>query len=191
MEKLNAAKELGVKALVISRPTLEQGISVASLINVLGLTPVKRRFPMFVELNHVLVVGGGNVAARRIATLLEFTPLITCVSEMFCEKILDLSDSINLVNKPFEISDLEGYNTVIAATDNRELNHSIYEALKGTGVHYSIADSRDECEFFFPAVAVSSILTIGITSYTGGDHSAVSDFAKKVRMLLTKEESYE
>ena len=42
----------------------------------------KRFFPMFVDLSDkkIVVVGGGNIATRRIKTLLQFTRNITAVA---------------------------------------------------------------------------------------------------------------
>lgn len=51
-------------------------------------------FPMFVDLagKHVLVVGGGVIAARRIRTLLEFGCEITVVSLEMCGDLRELCE---------------------------------------------------------------------------------------------------
>lgn len=52
-------------------------------------------FPMFVDLTgrHVLVVGGGKIAARRVRTLLEFGCEITVVSPKVCEELREILES--------------------------------------------------------------------------------------------------
>ena len=50
----------------------------------------KRYFPMFIDLSDkkIVVVGGGNIATRRIRTLLQFTRNITAgEAYRFCDGI--------------------------------------------------------------------------------------------------------
>ena len=64
--------------------------------------------PIFINLRKkpALVVGGGDVALRKINLLLKAQAKVTCVSPHFCEGIKTLSSdsNVSLVNKYFEAS---------------------------------------------------------------------------------------
>ena len=69
----------------------------------------KRFFPMFVDLSDkkIVVVGGGNIATRRIKTLLQFTRNITAVAPKTTMELHELGKAgfVNLINRPVKRSD--------------------------------------------------------------------------------------
>ena len=60
-------------------------------------------FPIFLEIRNkpVLVIGGGDIALRKIKLLLKSKPNIKVIATNFCEEILDLKDrhSIDIIQK--------------------------------------------------------------------------------------------
>ena len=52
----------------------------------------KRYFPMFIDLSdkNVVVVGGGNIATRRVKTLLQFTRNVTAIAPKVTEELRGL-----------------------------------------------------------------------------------------------------
>ena len=71
----------------------------------------------------------------------------------------------------------------VAATDKREVNRRIGIEAKRRGIPVSVADSREECTFFFPAVITTPQAVIGAVG-SGDDHHAVAQTAKKIREAL-------
>lgn len=63
-------------------------------------------FPIFLSLENkkILVIGAGNIALRRINSLLEFTKNITILSEEFSQDIDLLIKKYNLtkINRKYE-----------------------------------------------------------------------------------------
>ena len=89
-------------------------------------------FPMFVNLKNqpCLVVGGGMVAYRKVKVLLDFEARVVVVGENICDKIYEIakkSNQLELQKKCFEDADCDNMFMVIAATDDKELNHHIAE----------------------------------------------------------------
>ena len=78
--------------------------------------------PIFINLRQkpTLVVGGGDIALRKINLLLKAQSKVTCVSPTFCDGIknLSLDASVSLVSKHFEASDISNYSVIISATDD-------------------------------------------------------------------------
>ncbi len=187
-EKLSAAKAVGATVLMIARPLDEQGRNVeemkAYLAARLGLLLEDApRFPMFVSLvgKKVVVVGAGKIAARRIGVLERFGTEIHVIAPQ-CANEIDQT-MIHWQARPFTEEDVEGAFLVIAATDDRAVNHAVYEACRKRNIPVSVADCAAESTFYFPAVCFGSQVTVGLVS-DGTDHHAVSHTAKKIREII-------
>ena len=92
---------------------------------------------MFVDLSDkkIVVVGGGNIATRRIKTLLQFTRNITAVAPKTTMELHELGKAgfVNLINRPVKRSDFAMAFMVIAATNDWKLNDEIYRVCKEQG----------------------------------------------------------
>lgn len=135
-------------------------------------------FPLFVDLQDkaVVIIGGGQVAARKAKTLLGFTSNITVIAPNFCEDLALLS-GVAIQQKPFENGDLQEACLAIAATDSRELNSRIASICRTKGIPVDVADSREESTFLFPSVVSRGRLTVGISS--GGASPASSRYLRQ------------
>ena len=104
----------------------------------------KRYFPMFIDLSdkNVVVVGGGNIATRRVKTLLQFTRNVTAIAPKVTEELRGLGTAgyVNLITRPVKRSDFQTAYMVIAATNDWKLNDEIYRVCKEEGIYVNIAD---------------------------------------------------
>lgn len=139
------------------------------------------RFPLFLDLTgkKVVLVGGGKIAARRIASLRLFGCCITVISPTLCCSSQDLT----WLPRPYAPGDLEGAVLAIAATDDREVNHQVGLDADALGIPVSVADRESECSFYFPAVCTGPDLIAGVVS-TGKDHHKTAQAAKAIRRAL-------
>ncbi len=148
---------------------------------------VKTHFPLFINSvgKKALVVGGGKIAARRVNSLAQFSFEIQVVAPEIRQEILSLEEEgrLSCEKRVFHDSDLEGVFMVLAATDDREVNHRISLLASHRGIYASIADKREECSFYFPAIAMGDEVTAGLCG-DGVAHRAASQAAKKVRQVL-------
>ncbi len=139
-------------------------------------------FPLFVDMNgrKVLVVGGGNIAERRVKALASFGADITVISPETTEYIEHAS--LRLLKRKYKEGDIAAIAPflVIAATDERQVNRSIMTEAKNLNIHVSVADCREECTFYFPAIAESGDYIAGLVS-KDGNHSGVKQTAEKIR----------
>ena len=153
------------------------------------MTKRKTFFPLFVDMNgrKALVIGGGNVAERRVKILADFGADITVISPEITEYIERASSSNNiyLLKRKYNAGDIAAIHPflVIAATDERQVNHDIMTEAKSLNIHVSVADCRDECTFCFPAIAESEDYIVGLVS-KDGNHSGVKHTAEKIRRVL-------
>ena len=135
----------------------------------------KRYFPMFIDLSDkkIVVVGGGNIATRRVRTLLQFTRNITAIAPKCTMELQELGKTgyVNLITRPVKRSDFDMAYMVIAATNDWKLNDE--------GIYVNVADDKSKCDFYFPGIYMKDEVVVGITA-SGLDHSR----AKKVRIAI-------
>ena len=133
-------------------------------------------FPIFLEMTgrRCLVIGGGVVAERKIAGLLEVGAEVTVISPKVTEAISQWSknNSIQLEGRCYRIGDLAGYQLVFVATDDPEVNDRVYQEGASCGVWVNAADDPAHCDFILPAVIRRGDLTVAIS--TGGASPAAT-----------------
>ena len=152
-------------------------------------TERKKFFPLFVDISgkKALIAGGGKIAERRIKILLDYGADISVIAPEVSEYIENAASlgTIRLFKRKYkegDITDLTPY-LVIAATDDRQVNHEIAMEAKNLNINVSVADCREECTFFFPAIADNGSFLAGLVS-KDGDHSGVKKMAEKIRKAL-------
>jgi siroheme synthase-like protein len=151
----------------------------------------KTLFPLFIDLSgkKVLIIGGGNVAERRVKALASFGADVTVISPIITEYIEHASTSnlIHLLRRRYEDGDIAAVNPflVIAATNDRQVNHNIMTKTKKLNIHVSVADCRDDSTFYFPAIAENEDYIAGLIS-KNGDHAGLKQTAQKVREVINK-----
>ena len=137
-------------------------------------------YPIFVDLTDqsVLVVGGGEVAERKIKSLLTHKCRIYIASPNLTSYLKALVDrgEVRLID-PDSLDDLlDTVFMVIAATDDSALNSRIASRAKKRGILINSVDQPRDCTFIMPSIVKAGDLQIAIS--TGGKSPAL---AKKIR----------
>ena len=146
---------------------------------------------MFVELDgrKAVIFGAGTIGTRRIQALCEFGACVTVVAPEVSGTVENLGKTgeIRIQRRKAERKDLEDAFLVVAATDDREVNHQIYEWCRDAGIFVNVADKKEECSFYFPGLARKGSLTAGVCA-GGKDHRLARQAAEEIRRLF--EEHY-
>lgn len=126
-----------------------------------------------------LVTGGGEVAARKVKTLLKCGACVTVVSPDVTKTLNDLwqESAIILKKRRFADRDLNGIFLVVAATDNNLLNCKIAAMAKERNLLCNVADSPKDSSFILPAVVDRGDLIIAIS--TSGESPALAKILRK------------
>ena len=155
----------------------------------MGNTERRPFFPLFVDMGgrRALIAGGGAVAGRRIKVLLEAGADITVVAPETCayiERAASLG-SIRLLKRKYQEGDVAGLAPffVIAATNDRQVNQQIAMESTSLDIPVSVADCRDECTCYFPAIADNGNYIAGLVS-KDGNHAGVKQMAEKIKDVL-------
>ena len=180
-EKLAAAKRCGCQVILIDRPQ-EDGMTPEAVYRLL-LPSKPLRFPLFVDLTgrQCLVVGCGKIGAHRAEMLLRYGAAVTVVAPDG-----EAPAGVTHIKRAFQPEDLDGMFLATAATDNRQVNHAIYEQCVQRNIWVSTADNREECTFFFPAVRAGGGLSVGLVS-DGSDHKKTARAARAIEAVLQEE----
>jgi len=124
--------------------------------------------PIFINIKQkpTLVVGGGDIALRKINLLLKAQAKVDCLSPLFCEDINSLfkEGHITLINKSFEQTDIKDYSVIIAATDDSSVNSSISSIAHDKRIPVNVVDSPDLSSFIMPSIVDRSPVIIAVSS---------------------------
>ena len=132
---------------------------------------------------NCLVVGGGEVGARKASTLIRCKAITTVVSLEFSSAFNGLEQQgVTLLKKDYVEDDLKKMFLVISATNNRELNLEISSHAKKKGILCNIADNIEASDFTLPSIVNRDDLLITVS--TNGKSPAL---AKKIKETLEHE----
>ncbi|GGW80113.1 siroheme synthase [Alteromonas halophila] len=125
-------------------------------------------FPLFIDSQdmHCLVVGAGEVAARKLELLLKTQAHITVVAPWVCDTIkrLAASPNITLLEREFEDEDLTGHTLVFVATDKPAVNQHVHDLARQHKVLVNVVDNTPLCQFITPSIVDRSPLVIAMSS---------------------------
>ncbi len=128
-------------------------------------------FPIFLRLagEPVLVVGGGEVAARKVDLLLRASADVTVVAPELGPRLAALlqSGAIAHVAQEFQPEHLNGMRLAIAATDRNAVNAWVAHQAESRGINVNVVDDRELSRFIMPAIIDRSPILAAVTS--GGD----------------------
>lgn len=141
--------------------------------------------PLFADLRQrpVLVVGAGEVAARKIHLLLRAGAQVRVVARQLLPELQQQAQSKRLawLGPEFDDQMLAGVFLVIAATDDASLNARVYAAAEQRQILVNVVDDQSQCSVIFPSIVDRSPIIVAISS--GGTAPVLA------RMLREKLES--
>jgi uroporphyrin-III C-methyltransferase/precorrin-2 dehydrogenase/sirohydrochlorin ferrochelatase len=113
-----------------------------------------------------IIFGGGQVAQRKVQTLIKFTQAITVVSPELDARLQTLSNEgrIQHINSLAQQGHVLAGHRIVAATDNADVNQQISVWAKALSCPVSIADDPANSDFIFPAIIDRNPVMIAISS---------------------------
>ncbi|MDI3478114.1 MAG: precorrin-2 dehydrogenase [Thermoanaerobacterium sp.] len=140
-------------------------------------------YPIMLNISNkkCLVIGGGNVAYRKILSLLEFGGIVTAIAPKFIKDIWELSKNnrIELIERKYQKNDVQNFNLVIVATNDKMLNKEISKECIDNNIPVNIVDDKELSTFITPSVIRRGDLTISIS--TNGKSPLLS---RRIREML-------
>ena len=143
-------------------------------------------YPVHLDMTNkrCVVIGGGDIAERKVERLLECGAQVTVVSKSLTPvlKARKKTGQIDHIDRDYEDQVLDGAFMVIGATDRNDVNERISKEAMARGLLVNIVDDPDRCNFILPSLVQQGALSIAVS--TGGKSPAL---AKKLRKELEKQ----
>jgi precorrin-2 dehydrogenase / sirohydrochlorin ferrochelatase len=140
-------------------------------------------YPIFLNLKNrrCVIVGGGEVAERKVKTLVEQGAQVMVISQNLTKELETMAGQgmIQIMLRDYSPGDLRLAVIAIAATDNTQVNHQIAEDGKQWGVLVNVVDDPEASDFIVPSQFSRGDVVIAIS--TGGHSPAL---ARKIRTEL-------
>lgn len=126
--------------------------------------------PIFMNVGgeRCLVVGGGEVATRKVALLLEAGAAVYVVSPKLDPGLQEIvaEEKITYHKGEFTADDVKNTKLVIAATDNKDVNRAVHDAAAALNIPVNVVDDPDLCKFIVPSIVDRSPVVAAVS--TGG-----------------------
>ena len=143
-------------------------------------------YPVFLNLSgkNCVVAGGGQVALRKVTTLLQYGADITVISPRLCKGLseLDCVGKIQVRRRAYQAGDLQGAYIAIIATGNRSVNLQASLEARCNKIPVNVVDDAGLSDFIVPSIVRRGSISIAIS--TAGKSPAL---ARKLRTRLEGE----
>jgi uroporphyrin-III C-methyltransferase / precorrin-2 dehydrogenase / sirohydrochlorin ferrochelatase len=125
-------------------------------------------FPAFLDLRErpVVVVGGGEIAERKVKSLLRCGARVTVVAPEVTDRLAAQARDGTLAHrvKRFDESDLHGARMVVAATDDPMVNENVGRAASDLGILVNVADDPALSTFLMGAAVERGPVQVAIST---------------------------
>jgi len=133
-------------------------------------------YPIFLEMagRSCVVIGGGAVAERKVAALLEVGASVTIVSPSLSAPLETLAKAgkVRHVGRDYAPGDLAGHQFAFIGAGDGEVNAAAAREGRERGVWVNAADDPARCDFILPAVIRRGQLVVAVA--TGGTSPALT-----------------
>lgn len=123
---------------------------------------------------RTVVVGGGEVAARKVAGLVAAGAVVEVIATVVGDEIR--ASGVAWQERPYRLGDLDGAWLAIVATDDPAVNRAVHDDGEAAGVWVNAADDPASCAFILPAVVRQGPLMVTIS--TSGYSPALATWLK-------------
>jgi uroporphyrin-III C-methyltransferase/precorrin-2 dehydrogenase/sirohydrochlorin ferrochelatase len=124
--------------------------------------------PVFLDVRgrRCLVVGGGEIATRKVALLVRAGADVEVVSPDLGRSLVSFRDDgrIRHLQRRFEPDDLAGCHLVVAATDDAEVNRRVSEEARERRIPVNVVDQPELCSFIVPSIIDRSPVVAAVST---------------------------
>ncbi len=140
-------------------------------------------YPVLLKLDGrtVAVIGGGQVAARKVSGLLACGARVAVIAPRAVPEIAERAEQgeIDWIVRPVEPGDLDRVDLVVAATGDVDVNRRVVEAAHDRKLLVNAVDDPDRCDFYLPAVIRRGDLVVSVST-SGASPALAREMAREL-----------
>ena len=123
-------------------------------------------YPVFLDIRgkKCVIVGGGEVAARKAERLLDCGARVSVISPKLTPELAELKEKNVISHIAAQYSDalIDGASMIIGATDDEKTNARIAHDARAKSIPVNIVDDPQKCDFILPSLVQRGDLTMAI-----------------------------
>ncbi len=124
--------------------------------------------PIFFNITHrkCVVIGGGDVALRKVTMLLKANAAVTLIALDICHELQALAElrKMKCIYASYNVTQLHDACLVIAATDDQDVNAAVSADAKALNIPVNVVDAPDLCTFTMGSIVDRSPIVIAVSS---------------------------
>ena len=141
----------------------------------------RQTLPILLKEQHILLLGGGNVALQKAEVLAENNISFSVISKEVHPKIKTLCSDIYIKN--FKTKDIQNFLIVIDATGNEKVTQKLLKYKQKHPLLLNVVDKPKVCDFYFMALTKNTPLQIAVSS-SGASPTVAQHFRDKCQALI-------
>ena len=146
-------------------------------------------FPLFLDTKttNFLIVGAGNVGLAKLQAILDFSSNVTVLAKDVGDETLNFitENNVKFLQESYQEKHLQGFDVVIAATDQKDINEQIADCAKKLGMLINVVDDPKNSNFIFGANIKQGSFTAAVS--TSGVSPVLARLLKnKIATILPK-----
>ena len=127
-----------------------------------------KHLPLFFDIRQrpCLVVGGGEVAARKVEALLRAGARVKVVSPQLCPQLSAhyAAGEIEHAALLFDAAQLDQCVLAVAATNDEHINKQVSVLARQRNIPVNVVDRPELCSFIFPSIIDRSPVTVAVST---------------------------
>ena len=127
-----------------------------------------KHLPLFFDIRQrqCLVVGGGDVAARKVEALLRAGAMVKVVSPQLCPQLSahHAAGEIEHVAQLFDAAQLDECVLAVAATNDEGINKQVSVLSRQRNIPVNVVDRPELCSFIFPSIIDRSPVMVAVST---------------------------
>lgn len=149
-----------------------------------------RYYPVLLDIagKPVVVIGGGEVALRKVEGLLDAGAVVTVVSPQLHADLARLADErrVSWLQREYRPGDLEGYKLAFVGTDDRSINATVTREGRERDVWVNAVDDPQNCDFIMPGIVRRGDLIVAVST-SGGSPAMARKMREELEAFLTED----
>ena len=141
-----------------------------------------------IEGKHVVVIGAGTIAARKVQSLCGAGAKVTVITKAVRQEFTEICKDLDfeLIVGEYSKERIASAVLVIASTNDNQFNSAVYSDCRELKILCNVVDVPELCDFYVPAIVQQGPLQVAIG--TGGNCPALAaKIRKQLESIITPE----